>query len=166
VILRPLRREDESEALAAQRELAADGFEFLLDYQPGMPWIDFVQRHADYRAGRNLPDGFVPAAFLLAEEDGHVVGRCSIRHELNDFLREVGGHIGYGVRPQFRRRGYAKAILSEALEYCRQLGLERVLVTCDDENIGSRKTIESQGGQWESTIEHNGTLKRRYWIAL
>jgi predicted acetyltransferase len=71
----------------------------------------------------------VPATFLVAEAEGQIVGRVSIRHELNACLAEVGGHIGYGVRPGFRRRGYATAIMRQSLAVASSIGLERVLVT-------------------------------------
>lgn len=166
LVLRSLEPGDETDALTAHAELAHEGFEFLLDYHDGMDWSEFLRYHSALARGANLPDDRVQGAFLVAEVDGELVGRCSIRHQLNDFLREVGGHIGYAVRPEFRRRGYAKAILGEALTYCRALGLDRVLVTCDEENVGSWRTIEFHGGELESTIEHQGVRKRRYWIAL
>jgi predicted acetyltransferase len=111
-----------------------------------------------------LKEGLVPATFLIAENDGNLVGRTSIRHELNDFLMSVGGHIGYGVRPSYRRQGFATEILRQSLTYIHGLGVAEVLVTCDEENLGSIKVIESQGGILENKVESDGTLKRRYWI--
>jgi predicted acetyltransferase len=96
------------------------------------------------------------------------VGRVSIRHELNAYLAEVGGHIGYGVRPGFRRRGYATAILRQSLPVAASIGLERVLVTCDADNVGSSTVIESCGGVLENvTAGRDGSVpKRRYWVKV
>jgi predicted acetyltransferase len=98
--------------------------------------------------------------------DGKIVGRGNIRHELNDFLRQFGGHIGYGVLPQYRRRGYATEILRQAIPLAHKLGIKPILVTCDDNNVGSIKTIENCGGVLENAVPQgeNKPLKRRYWI--
>lgn len=90
-----------------------------------------------------------------------------IRHELNDFLLRIGGHIGYTVVPEFRRRGYATEMLRQSLAIARQrFELTRVLVTCDDNNVGSMRTIEKNGGVLENVVTGPDldTPKRRYWI--
>ncbi len=169
LVLRPFRLGDEPAALAAQAELVADAFTFLLGrYEPGEPWPGYLARLDGWSRGENLPDGMVPDTFRAAEVDGELVGRVSIRHELNEYLAEIGGHIGYGVRPAFRRRGYATAILRGALVIARDLGLNQVLLTCDDHNVGSARTIESCGGAFERlTYAPDGVVaKRRYWIAV
>lgn len=116
------------------------------------------------RLGINLPKGRVPATFFIAEVDGQLVGRASIRHELNTYLFNYGGHIGYGVRPEYRGRGYATEILRQSLIYIRELGVSEVLMTCFDENIASARVIESQGGSLENVVELEGKPLRRYWI--
>jgi predicted acetyltransferase len=92
----------------------------------------------------------------------------SIRHSLNESLLKVGGHIGYGVLPPFRKRGFAKAMLAMALPVAKNLGLQRALLTCEDGNIASIKTIEANNGVLENviTVATDQPLKRRYWIDL
>jgi predicted acetyltransferase len=107
----------------------------------------------------------VPATFLVADVEGALVGRVSIRHELNDYLARVGGHIGYGVRPRHRRRGFATEILRQALVVARAEGVEPVLVTCDEDNLASATVIERVGGSLEGVSPGpNGVPMRRYWI--
>jgi predicted acetyltransferase len=154
--------EDESQALAAHKEFA--GWEFLLFYTEGMSWRDYVEKCRNIRLGLNLPKGRVPATFFIAEIDGQLIGRVSIRHELNTYLFNYGGHIGYGVRPEYRRRGYATEILRQALIYIRDLGVSKVLITCFDENIASVRVIESQGGVLENIVKVEGKPLRRYWV--
>lgn len=93
-------------------------------------------------------------------DDGEYVGRMSIRHELNDWLRETGGHIGYDVRRSRRRQGHATAMLRAALPIARDLGIDRALLTCDTDNLGSRRVIERAGGVLED--ERGGKL--RFWV--
>jgi predicted acetyltransferase len=102
----------------------------------------------------------------VAEVDGKIVGRVSIRHDLSEFLRNYGGHVGYGVLPNFQRRGYATEILRQALVIARSIDIVRVLVTCDDDNIGSIRTIEKHGGVFDSFTQHpdDEMRTRRYWI--
>jgi predicted acetyltransferase len=164
--LRPPREGDEAAFLAAHKTLAAEGFTFGLHYQPGMTWREYLAALAGVRAGTNVPAGMVPGAFLVADVAGELVGRASVRFALNDFLSREGGHIGYCVLPRHRRRGYATEILRQSLVTARAAGVDRVLVTCDDSNIGSRTVIESCGGRLDSVISaaEDGRLIRRYWI--
>ena len=113
-------------------------------------------------------DGFVPdtTRFCLDEERNIFVGAVNIRHYLNEKLLLSGGHIGDGVRPSERRKGIATAMIGLALEECRKLGIDRVMMACDDDNIGSAKSIENNGGVLENKVDDNGVLLRRYWIDL
>ncbi|MEC5425477.1 GNAT family N-acetyltransferase [Virgibacillus sp. C22-A2] len=111
--------------------------------------------------GKWLPN----SSYFLMNDQQQVVAMVDIRHELNDFLYNEGGHIGYSVRPSERRKGYATRILGEALKKCKKLNITRVLVTCDGDNIGSAKTIVKNGGvEDESFQNENGELIRRFWI--
>ena len=169
MILRPLNIDDKAEAIQAHHEMAPDGFDFLLDstgsYDESGPWETYLGRLASLENGENVPESWVPSTFLVAEVDGQIVGRVSIRHQLNDFLERRGGHIGYGVRPAYRGRGHATEILQNALKIARELGVSRVLVTCDDANVASSKVIEKAGGVLENILEEGDEKIRRYWIA-
>lgn len=160
--LRPLSLQDEPEATKAHAELAREEFEFLLGYEPGMDWGQFLQKTENLRLGIDIPPTWVPATFLVAEDEGRIVGRVSIRHRLNDYLLAVGGHIGYAVRPAYRGRGYAVRILKSALVEARALGIESALLTCDADNFPSKATIERNGGVREAS--RPGETKLRYWI--
>jgi predicted acetyltransferase len=122
--------------------------------------VAFHRRQRDPDAPR--PRAYVAATELWMVEGDEVVGRISVRHELNEVLAAWGGHIGYAVRPSARRRGHATAALAAAVERCRETGVERVLVTCDLDNVASRRTIEGAGGRYEDTRDG----KLRFWIDL
>jgi predicted acetyltransferase len=166
--LRPPRPEDESQVLAGHwAMLAADGFPFALGYEPGMSWNTYLRALEFNRVGTNLPAGYVAATFLVAVDGDRIVGRASLRHRLNESLEQQGGHIGYGVLPEHRRRGYATEILEQSLVVARALGIDRVLVTCDDANTASAGVIERCGGKLDSVIasaDLPGLMIRRYWI--
>ncbi len=150
--------------LASQRELAAENFVFAF-LRPGQSFVDYVRMVDDHRHGRSIDVDWVESTWLLADVDGAVVGRSSIRFELNDYLLAQGGHIGYGVRPSHRRRGYATEILRQSLVVAHAGGVGDVLVTCDDDNIGSARAIEANGGILENVVEIDGVPLRRYWIS-
>ena len=166
LVLRELREDDEAQVRAADEELRADGFTFLLVAE-GATWEEGLAQLRRERAGVDLPPGRVPCSFLVAELDGDVVARTSVRHELNDFLERWGGHIGYGVRPAWRRRGVATEVLRRSLAHLREVaGVEVALVTCDDDNVASAATIERCGGVLEDVVpgpDGEGP-KRRYRV--
>ena len=145
-------------------------------YASGEKIVPFAIRRLDYHDFEcycaNIEckggNGWVPDStfFCLDEERGIVVGAVNIRHELNDALLLNGGHIGDGVRPSERRKGVATAMIGLALEECRKLGISKVLMVCNKDNIGSAKSIIKNGGILENEIEVDGVVEQRYWITL
>jgi len=117
-------------------------------------------RFADPTA--DLPAGWVPCDHFWVTDGAEMIGFLALRHRLNDYLLNEGGHIGYSIRPSRRREGHASRALGLALKRAVELGLDRVLVTCDEDNLGSRRTIEGAGG----VLEDLRAGKRRYWIPV
>lgn len=170
IVLRPLNSNDEKaflEGLELFSDMDGDWYSFI--WELGMKFETHLQTLDDRFHGRNLSSGKVPDSMLYAFLDGKIVGRSSIRHELNDYLFKVGGNIGYAVATPYRNKGIATEILKQSLVYCRDvLKLERVLVTCDENNLGSVKTILKNNGVFENKIlAKDGTIyTNRYWINL
>lgn len=146
-------------------------------YATGENIVPYSIRRLDYRNFdyylSNLEvkddlDGLVPDStfFCLDEERDIFVGAVNIRHYLNDALLLNGGHIGDGVRPSQRRKGIATKMIGLALGECRRLGIDRVLMVCDKDNIGSAKSIQKNGGVLENEVTVDGVTEQRYWIDL
>lgn len=146
-------------------------------YASGEEIIPYAIRRLDYRDfDRYLENldvlepkpNLVPDStfFCLDREWDIFVGAVNIRHYLNGRLLLSGGHIGDGVRPSERRKGVATKMIALALEECRKLGIDRVLMVCDKDNIGSAKSIRNNGGVLENEIEEDGVVQQRYWIDL
>jgi predicted acetyltransferase len=138
------------------RAMGSQTVDGLRDPTAFAAWVEML---LDHERGANVPDGMVPSTSRWIAVDGRLLGFLSVRHVLNGFLRELGGHIGYGIRPSERRQGYATAATVLALAECRRRGIDRVLITCDDTNVASATVIERNGGVLEDI--RNG--KRRYW---
>jgi predicted acetyltransferase len=165
--LRPFTVTDETEARRAHDELAAEDFSFLLPPFPAAAWSEYLTALDRGRSGAGLPDGWVPGAFLAADVSGLLVGRASIRFTLNDWLAAWGGHVGYAVRPRFRRHGFATEILRQSCTLLAAEGIQRALVVCDVGNVGSARAIERCGGMPEAVVDDpEGRARRRYWIDL
>lgn len=119
--------------------------------------------------GAVLPEGHVPCDYFWITEGDQMVGFISFRRELNDHLRRFGGHIGYSVIPSRRREGIVREALRLVLRLAKTEGYESVMLTCDDDNVGSIRTIEGAGGELEDVIdapEAGQPLVRRYWISV
>ena len=128
-------------------------------------WFSMLK---DNEHEETVREGYVPANTYLAvrTSDDHVIGTISIRLRLNEYLAAYGGHIGYSVRPSERKKGYAKEMLRLALQKCKELGIDKVLVTCDKENIASARTILANGGVLESEVPEDGSITQRYWFTV
>jgi predicted acetyltransferase len=142
-----------------------------------VPWViskdplDFdgmIQFLLNNEKGENLPEGWVlDSTYWLVSKDNQVIGAVNIRHGLTEKLFNCGGHIGYGIRPSERRKGYATKLLSLSLEKAKELGIKKVLVVCDDHNIASKKTILNNGGVPDHDyIEEDGNIINRFWIEV
>ena len=128
--------------------------------------FDYYLEHLEFKEpeGERVPDSVF---FLLDEDRGRLLGAVNIRHYLNDFLLKEGGHIGDGIRPTERGKGYGTELVRLALAECRKLGIEKVLMTCDKSNIASAKTIIKNGGVLENEfVNSDGEVEQRYWIKL
>ena len=167
LVLRVPKESEEEEFLRAHRATSPTAPQFLHHYEEGMSLRRYLEVLAEREKGDNLQAGHVPSTFLFAFAGARIVGRVTIRHALTPVLERVGGHIGYVVVPQFRRKGCATEMLRQSLRIARErFGLHRVLVTCDDDNIGSIRTIEKNGGMLEDVLKPPDVPKpkRRYWI--
>lgn len=137
----------------------------ILTFSPTWSSPEGFAAYVAHMRAQALPDtprpaGYVPSTTLWWVEGDEYLGRIAIRHRLNESLLREGGHIGYDVRPTARRRGHATAMLAAAVPVARDLGIERVLICCDEDNVGSRLVIEHNGGVYEDSR----VGKRRYWV--
>jgi predicted acetyltransferase len=177
--------EEKKIQLVAQEAAYQNAFlEMVQDYQQAgeLTFLPFLRHHLSFESflerielmkdPQRVPEGMVPeSGFWLLEGDaehGRLLGEIRIRHILNEFLLQEGGHIGYTIRPSARRMGYGSLQLRLALPLARDLGIQRALVTCNTENIGSARIIEQNGGVLENQVISANTGKQisRYWITL
>ena len=161
----------ESEFLSMVQEYAAAGenpcSERYIETKENFQ--SFAAKLINYSKGLNLPAGEVPVStFWLVRDDKYLLGDSRLRHRLTLAWENEGGHIEYGIRPLERQKGYGSLILALTLEKARQYGFDRVLLTCDDNNIASVRIIEKNGGVYidKTVSRRTGKLVSRYWIAL
>jgi predicted acetyltransferase len=128
---------------------------------------ELIRKMRDFSRGESLPQGWVPSSTWFAIKGRALIGNINLRHRLVPVLEIIGGHVGYSVHPQHRRKGYATRMLTLLLPKARELSLERLLLTCDDTNIASARVIEKNGGKLSDKLPRDtGGLTRRYWISL
>ena len=132
---------------------------------------DIFEYFEKFRSGVGLKPGYVRATYLWLVDGGEFLGEISIRHSLTEQLLRYGGNIGYGVRRSRWRKGAGTRMLAMALDYARdELGMERALITCDDDNVGSARVIEKNGGvlwdRLENRVDGRPITTRRYWIDI
>ena len=128
-------------------------------------WLNKIQRDTNIKT---CDEGKVPATLYLAYryKDNKLIGMLQIRHYLNDHLLQHGGHIGDSIRPSEQGNGYATEQIGLALEKCKELGIDRVLLTCNKQNVASARTIIKNGGVLENEIIDNNEIIQRYWIDI
>ncbi len=150
---------DLGEHSVAGGSIGDDELAAMADPRAFAAWVGRVRAHEQ---GEGLTDGRVAATSRWAVRDGEIVGVINLRHELTDLLLDWGGHVGYAVRVSARRQGVASWMLGRILGEAAALGINPVLVSCDEDNVGSRRTIEGGGGVYDGSREG----KRRYWITI
>lgn len=157
--------------LEAVKEFQAEGKHIYLHTETDLAGLEegfeeFLSKIKAREDAINLPEDRVPQTELWLTDGNKFIGWTKIRHYLNENLLNQGGHIGYAIRPSERNKGYGTKILALMLQVAKDMGINRVLLTCDDDNVGSAKIIEKNGGILENKIEHERVLKRRYWIEV
>lgn len=156
--------------LAYAQEFRAAGEPFVDDelHQANGDAASLIKLWREQAAGRRLPEGYVPCSRYWLVRDRRILATGRLRHRLTEALEDEGGHIGYDVRPRERRKGYATCLLAMMLDKARQLGLHRVLLTCNVDNPASRRTIEKNGGRLASqgVSKRTGKPVLRFWIDL
>lgn len=169
-LVRPAR-EHERAVMEYRAEFLRDGDS--LDGTAGLrhaeSYLSWMEKVLKNEFPETVCEGLVEATTFLAlrESDGALIGFIDVRHRLNDYLMQFGGHIGCSVRACERQKGYATEMLHQALLYAKTLGLRKVLVTCNNDNEASRRTILSNGGVLENeVVEECGQIVQRYWITL
>lgn len=129
-----------------------------------MPFGEIINRWKFEETDAIYEEGFVPSELYFLLDGDKIVGAVSLRLNLNDHLKQIGGHIGYGVRPSERKKGHVTRMMKETLKITKEKGIGPLFLTCDEDNIASYKTIEKFGGELKEIAEYEGKMIRRYWI--
>lgn len=148
-------------------EILSDGDERWYKALSEISIEDLIAKREREHLGIDLPEGIVPQTiYWLMDDAGMILAELRLRHRLNPALLLEGGHIGYIVRPSARKQGIGTEILRRGLQQARRIGIDQVLITCEDDNVGSIGVIEANGGSaYETGVSpHNGKPTRRYWV--
>jgi len=167
LILRQLTESDERAFIQGAKEWVGESpgwYSFV--WKEGMAFHDMLEILRKEHLGIDIDPSRVPHTMLYGFFEGQIVGRVSVRHKLNEKLRERGGHIGYAVAPRFRGRGFATEMVRQVIPFCKSLGINSIMVTCADDNVPSWKIIEHFGGQLQDRVwdKEDEEMIRRYWI--
>lgn len=170
VILRELCLSDETSFMNALKDWEGEDLSwFTFDWREGIDFSSHLERLELNKKGVNLPQGFVANTMFYGFLGDEIIGRVHVRHELNQFLLERGGHIGYALAPRFRNKGLSFAMVSAVLPYLSdKLELDKVLITCSKENLPSVRLIEKLGAQLENYFhdQKTGETVCRFWLDL
>lgn len=149
-------------------EISGDSMDGTANLRHSISYEEWLNAIKDNLKEDTVRDGLVPASTYLAirASDHKLIGMIDIRHRLNDYLLQFGGHIGYSVRKSERNKGYAREMLKLALEKCKAISLDKVLITCDKENIASSKTIIGNGGILENEVQDEERITQRFWVTI
>jgi predicted acetyltransferase len=159
--------ENEFNDFIAEFKKAGEGLSPYSLNQKGLNFNQYIKSLNDESLGKGLPEGWVPAStYFLVDNSGRIYGAVNIRSRLTEHLKTEGGHIGYGIRPSARNKGCGSKILKLALEKIKELGIKKVLIACDKNNIASAKVILNNGGKLDSELVRDGKIVQRYWIKI
>lgn len=167
--LRELNENDEQAFLLGYNDWKDENLNwYSFVWKPGMSHTEHLQILEDQKEKTKLLPSQVPSTMLYGFVNSEIVGRFNIRHELNESLLTRGGNIGYSTNPRHRNKGYASEMFRQGITYCKQLKLNKILVTCADQNNYSWKIIEKFGGCLENTIfdAKDNEIVRRYWVVV
>ena len=158
--VREYKGEAETEPIRSYRSLSLDDLK--------ANFKAFIERERSHAEGKNQQEGYVPQTEFWLVDGGEYIGHVRIRQRLTEHLLQIGGHIGYDIRPSKWGKGYGNKILALGLQKAKEMGIEKVRITCDVDNVAPRKIIEKNGGVLDGEIPNpeTGVGKLRYWIDI
>ena len=146
-------------------EYKFEGCASLQDFDDINEWLRKLERYSNKDT---CPKDKVPSSlYLYIDDNNNIVGMIDIRHHIDHpILSLFGGHIGYSIRPSERGKGLGTLMLKDALNKCKELGIKKILITCNKDNIASEKVIIKNGGIFEKIVENEGSYYKRFWINI